>query len=109
GVYGVMASVVSQQTREIGVRVALGATRERIIAWVLRAASRYVVVGLAIGLLAAAASSRIFAGVLFGVRPLEPVVYLIVALVLTAVGLIAAVLPARRAARVDPVVVLREG
>jgi len=108
GIYSVMASVVAQQTREIGIRCALGATRSRIASLVLSEAGRHVAVGLAIGLAVAWTVSGIFASLVFGVTPTEPALYLLVVAVLAAVGLAAAWIPARRASRVDPIVALRE-
>jgi len=108
GIYSVMSSIVALQTREIGIRCALGATRSRIASLVLSEAGRHVAVGLAIGLAAAWAVSGIFASLVFGVTPTEPALYLIVVAVLALVALAAAWLPARRAARVDPIVALRE-
>ncbi|HUF48470.1 MAG TPA: ABC transporter permease [Vicinamibacterales bacterium] len=107
GVYGVMASTVAERTREIGVRVALGATTGRVTREVLGQTGRYLVVGLAIGLPAAMAISRLFTALFYEVRPTDAFVYVIVTAILLGVGLIAAFLPARRAARVDPIKALR--
>jgi ABC-type antimicrobial peptide transport system permease subunit len=107
GIYGVMASVVAQRTREIGVRVALGATPGRIAREVLGQAARHLAIGLALGLPVALATSQVFSVLLFEVRPTNAVVYLIVVATLLGAGLAAAWLPARRAARIDPVVALR--
>ena len=108
GVYGVMSSAVAQRTREIGLRVALGASRARVIQWVLTQSLRQVALGLGLGLAVALAVSRIFTGLLYGVEPTSVFVYIVVALILAVVGVVAAILPARRAARVDPVVALRQ-
>lgn len=107
GVYAVMSSLVMQQRRELGVRVALGATRRQIIAGVLRGAAVYLGVGLVIGLIAGRLLSELFASLLFEVRPGDAYVYAIVAAILATVGLLAALGPARRASRVDPLVTLR--
>ena len=107
GIYAVMASVVAQQTREFGVRVALGATAADIRHGVLVQAGRHLLLGLAVGLPAAWGISRSFGALLFQVRPSDLSIYVIVAVTLTMVGLIAAVVPARRASRVDPIVSLR--
>jgi putative ABC transport system permease protein len=107
GIYAVMASIVSQQTREIGVRVALGATTGNIRSGVLGMAGRHLLLGLVIGLPTAWWASRGFASVFFRVHPSDVSIYLIVAAVLVAVGVIGAIIPARRAARVDPIVSLR--
>jgi ABC-type antimicrobial peptide transport system permease subunit len=107
GVYGVMASVVAQQTRELGVRVALGATTGRIVGGVLSQAGRFLLAGLLIGLPAAWWASQSIAALLFEVRPTDVLPYAIVVGVMSATALVAAWIPARRAARVDPLVALR--
>jgi ABC-type antimicrobial peptide transport system permease subunit len=107
GIYAVMASVVAQQTREIGVRVALGATPGNIRRDVLVAAARHLALGLAIGLPIGGWISRGFTSLFFKVAPTDASIYLVVAATLAAVGLLAAIVPARRAARVDPIVSLR--
>jgi ABC-type antimicrobial peptide transport system permease subunit len=108
GLYGVLASVVAQQTREIGVRVALGATAARIRHDVMNEAGRYLLAGLAIGLPVAWLVSRAFGSLYFGVTPADPFVYLLVAAALAGAGVLAAALPARRASRVDPAIALRD-
>jgi ABC-type antimicrobial peptide transport system permease subunit len=107
GIYGVMSSVVAQQTREFGVRVALGASARQIREGVLAQAGQYLLAGLAIGLAAAWWISKMFAALLFSVHPTDVFVYVIVAASVLTVGLMAALIPARRAARIDPVVSLR--
>lgn len=107
GIYGVMSSVVAQQTREIGVRVALGASAARIRRHVVGQAGRYLTAGLIIGLPAAWFVTRAFGSLYFGVTPANVLVYLLVAALMVAAGLAAAVVPARRASRVDPIEVLR--
>jgi putative ABC transport system permease protein len=107
GIYAVMASVVAKQTREIGVRVALGATASDIRRRVLAQASRHVLIGLAAGLPVAWWLSRGFASFFYGVSPANVSIYVVVTVVLVSVGLVAAFVPARRASRVDPVVSLR--
>jgi ABC-type antimicrobial peptide transport system permease subunit len=107
GVYAVMTSFVAQQTREIGVRLALGATPARIQRGVLALAWRHLAAGLALGLPIAWWSSRGFTALLFGVTPADLSVYVGVTALLTIVGFTAAWIPARRAAGVDPVVSLR--
>jgi len=107
GVYAVMSSLVMQQRRELGVRVALGATRRQIVAGVLRSVSGHLGLGLVAGLVAGRALSELFGSLLFGVRPGDVWVYAVVAVVLAAVGLLATLGPARRASRVDPMVTLR--
>jgi putative ABC transport system permease protein len=107
GVYAVMAAFVAQQTREIGVRMALGATPSRIQRGVMALAWRHLLVGLALGLPIAWWLSRGFATLLFQVTPADASVYAGVAALLSVVGFMAAWLPARRASRVDPIVSLR--
>jgi len=107
GIFAVMASIVAQRTREIGIRVALGATPGAIQRAVLAAAVRHVGIGLAIGLPAAWWCSQAFAALLLRVTPTDIGVYVGVAVLLGFVGLVAALVPARRAAKVDPVVSLR--
>jgi putative ABC transport system permease protein len=107
GVYAVMAAVVSQRQRELGVRIALGATRARIIGGVLTRASAYLAAGLVVGLLAGRVFSGAFVTLLFQVRPGDVSTYAVVAALLIGGGLCAAFLPAWRAARVDPIATLR--
>ncbi|MEZ5320403.1 MAG: FtsX-like permease family protein, partial [Vicinamibacterales bacterium] len=107
GVYAVMSSLVVERRRELGVRLALGATPGRVLGGVLRDAAWYLGLGLAIGLVAGRVVSEVFASLLFGVRPGDLSVYVVVASILATVGLLAALGPARRAARVDPLVTLR--
>ncbi|HMF61619.1 MAG TPA: FtsX-like permease family protein, partial [Vicinamibacterales bacterium] len=107
GLYGLMAYAVAQRRREIGVRMALGATRHDVLRLVLTRALRIVVAGLIIGLAGAAGVTRVLQTFLFGVTPTDPIVFTIVTLLLMAVGLMAAWLPARRAARIDPWAALR--
>ena len=107
GIYAVMASVVAQQTKEIGIRVALGATPGDIRRGVLAMAGRHLAIGLGVGLPAAWLMSSGFAALFFQVQPGDPLIYAIVAALLTAISLAGAVIPARRAARVDPIISLR--
>ena len=107
GIYGLMAYAVAQRRREIGVRMALGATRAAILRLVLTRALRIVALGLVVGLAGAAGATRVLRSFLFGVTPTDPVVFTGVTLLLLAVGLMAAWLPARRATRVDPWPALR--
>jgi putative ABC transport system permease protein len=107
GLYGVMASAVGQRTREIGVRAALGATRAALMREVLEDAARLLLVGAALGLAASVAATRVMAGLLFEIRPTDLATLSVATLVLSAVGILAAYLPARRAARLDPVQALR--
>jgi putative ABC transport system permease protein len=107
GLYGLMAYAVTQRRREIGVRMALGADRGDVLRLVLTRALHIIVAGLIIGLAGAAAVTRVLQRFLFGVTPTDPIAFTIVTLLLMAVGLIAAWLPARRAARIDPWAALR--
>jgi predicted permease len=103
GIYGVISYVVAQRTREIGVRMALGAERYDVTRMVLGDAFVLAGIGVAIGLGAAAGLTRLMASLLFGVSALDPLTFAVVALVLTAIALLASYVPARRAAGVDPV------
>jgi putative ABC transport system permease protein len=107
GIYGLMSYAVTQRRREIGVRMALGAERGDVLRLVLARALRIVVVGLIVGLAGAAIVTRVLQRFLFGVTPTDPIVFASVTLLLMAVGLMAAWLPARRATKVDPIVALR--
>jgi predicted lysophospholipase L1 biosynthesis ABC-type transport system permease subunit len=102
GLYGIMASAVREQTREIGVRMALGATPQRVRAEVVRTAIAVSLAGAAVGLAGALAFSRVIASLLFQVSPTDPVALAGAFAVLLTVALIAAYLPARHASRVDP-------
>jgi predicted permease len=107
GIYGVLSYVVGQRTREIGIRMALGAARGAVLQMVLWQAGRMVLWGLAIGLLAAAGLTRLMSSMLFGVSPTDPVTLLGVAVLLALVALAACYLPAYKATRVDPMTALR--
>jgi len=107
GIYGVMAYSVTQRTQEIGVRVALGATTRNVLAMVVGEGLKMTVVGLAVGLTGAFALTRLMTSLLFEVSATDPVTFAMVGFVLTAVGLLACFVPARRAAKVDPMVALR--
>jgi ABC-type antimicrobial peptide transport system permease subunit len=107
GIYGVVASFVGQRTTEIGVRVALGARKREILAMVFGQSLPPIVIGLAIGLVAAAGLSRSIASLLFGVSALDPLILLGAASALGVVAAIACALPARSAARIDPMSALR--
>jgi putative ABC transport system permease protein len=107
GVYSVIAYTVSRQTREIGIRVALGASAADVIGMVLRMGLWLIGAGLAVGLAASFAANRVLASELFGVTAHDPMTFVGVAVVVIAVGVAACWIPARRATRVDPVVALR--
>jgi predicted permease len=107
GIYGVISYVVSQRTREIGVRIALGAQQADVGRLVLRQGLALTGSGVAVGLLAAFGLTRLMTSLLFGVQPADPMTYAFVATALGAVAMLASYLPARRAAAVDPVEALR--
>jgi ABC-type antimicrobial peptide transport system permease subunit len=107
GIYGVMSYAVTQRTREVGIRMALGAQRNDVRALFLRDSSRLTFLGIAIGIVMSLAAVRLISTMLFGVKPLDTVTFVGGALVLTAVALLASYIPARRAAAVDPMVALR--
>jgi putative ABC transport system permease protein len=107
GLYGVMSYLVSQRTREFGIRMAVGATRGSVFAMVLRQGAKLAAIGVAIGLMAAAAVGRLIAGLLYGVTPLDAATLAGVSILLAAVALLASYIPARRAARADPMDSLR--
>jgi len=107
GVYGVMAYSVEQRTHEIGVRLALGAEPARLKRWIALEGMRLAAIGLILGVLAAAASTRVLDSLLYGVKPGDPETFLAAAILLAAVCLLASYLPARRATAVDPAVALR--
>jgi putative ABC transport system permease protein len=107
GLYGVMAYSVTRRTREIGVRIALGASRPAVLSMVLRHALVLLATGLALGLAASLAADRLLQSMLFGISSLNPAVLGLSGLLVALTGLLAAYLPARRAAKVDPMVALR--
>jgi len=107
GVYGVLAYDVSQRTREIGIRMALGAVRRDVLSLVVGQSMRLLLIGIAAGTIAALLLTRFMSGLLFGVSPSDPITFASVALFLAAVAFLASYLPARRAACVDPMVALR--
>jgi putative ABC transport system permease protein len=108
GIYGVLAYDVSQRTREIGVRGAIGASQGQIVELILKQGLWKTGIGVVIGLVGAALLSHTMTSLLFGVKPTDPAVYAIVSLVLIVVALLASYLPARRAAKIDPLVALRD-
>jgi ABC-type antimicrobial peptide transport system permease subunit len=107
GIYGVIAYAVSQRTREIGIRVALGARRPELTRMFVRSGLLLACVGVPLGLVAAVGLTRLMSSLLFGISPIDPVTFLAVPIVLVGAVMIASYLPARRAASVDPVDALR--
>jgi predicted permease len=107
GVYGVAAQAVRRRTHEIGIRMALGAERRDVLGLVVGAVMRVVTAGVLVGLAAACESTRLIAGLLFGIAPADPITFAAVAITLAIAGLLACMVPARRATRADPVAALR--
>jgi putative ABC transport system permease protein len=107
GIYGVISYTVSQRTRELGIRIALGATKDKVIGLVLSRGLLLTVVGVGVGLVAAFWLTRVLASLLFGIEAVDLLTYASVALVLVVVAALASWIPARRAARVDPVIAMR--
>jgi putative ABC transport system permease protein len=107
GIYGVMSYHVAQRAREIGIRLALGAARREVIAVVMRQGLTMVAIGMAGGLAASAAITRVLRSLLFGVSPTDPLVFTAIAVLLAATAAAAIYVPARRASRLDPLIMLR--
>jgi len=107
GVYGVVAYAASRRTNEIGIRMALGASRGNILRMVLRQGFGVVLVGIGVGVLTALGLARFLANMLFGIQPTDPLTFSVVTVVLAVAAIVACYLPARRATRVDPLVALR--
>jgi len=107
GIYAVISYAVAQRTRELGVRLALGATRGQVMALVLSQGTRLAVVGIAAGIAGALALTRLLAGLLYEVQPSDPMTFMAVSLALGIVAVVAAATPARRAAAVDPLIAMR--
>jgi ABC-type antimicrobial peptide transport system permease subunit len=107
GLYGVLSQLVSYRRREIGVRMALGATRKSVAQLVLRQGSILIGAGLGVGLLLSFVSARLIKSFLYQVQPLDILTYVAVAVTLSVIGLIAALIPARRAAYIEPMQALR--
>jgi putative ABC transport system permease protein len=107
GIYGLLTYAVIQRTQEIGIRMAIGAQRGQVLALVLRRGLTLAALGIALGILASALSTRVLQGLLFGVTPLDSRTFLFVSLMFALIATFASYLPARRATRVDALVALR--
>jgi len=107
GIYGVLAYFVTQHTNEIGVRLALGATQRNILLMIVRRGMGLTGLGVAIGLAVAFAMTRLMSSLLFEVRAVDPLTFVLVPILLTVVALLASFIPAWRAMKVDPLVALR--
>ena len=107
GVYGLMSYTITERTREIGIRVALGAQPRQMMHRAIRDGMLLALVGVTIGVVAALTSARVLSAFLFGVTPTDPLTFCAVAIVLLAVALLASYIPSRRALKVDPIVALR--
>jgi putative ABC transport system permease protein len=107
GIYGVMSYAVTQRRQELGIRMALGAHPGDILSLVLRRGMKLTLIGMALGLIGAVASTRLLRDMLFGIKPLDPLTFAAMTLLLICISLIACFLPARRATKVDPMNVLR--
>ena len=107
GIYGVLSLTVAQRTREIGLRIALGAQRVSVLSLVVGQGLKLAVIGSAIGLVGALSTTRLVLRLLYGISPIDPVTFAGVSVLLAVVAMLASWLPARRAAKVDPMEALR--
>src|SRR5579884_2991738 len=107
GIYGVLSYLVARRSKEFGLRMALGAPRDHVLALVLKQGALLALAGIVFGLLAALLFTRLMSSLLFGIRAVDPLTFILMPLILAAVALLASYVPARRATKVDPMVVLR--
>jgi len=107
GIYGIVAYGITERTREIGIRLALGGTSGDVLQMIVRSSLQFIVIGLAIGLALSQGTNRLLVKLVYDVSPADPLTYAIVCVVFAGVGLLSAYLPARRVSRVDPVIALR--
>jgi putative ABC transport system permease protein len=107
GVYGVLSYAVSQRTQEIGVRMALGASRERVFSLIVSHGARLAVIGIVCGVVGAVAVTRVVSTLLYNVSATDPLSFIATAVFLTVVAMLASYVPARRATAVDPIIALR--
>jgi putative ABC transport system permease protein len=108
GVYGMVAQMLGQRTREIGIRIALGAQTSAVLRLVMRQGLLLVIAGMGLGLIAALAVTQALGSLLWNVSPTDPLTYTAVLLTILGIGAVACVVPARRASRIDPLLVIRE-
>jgi ABC-type antimicrobial peptide transport system permease subunit len=108
GIYSVLSFHAARRTQELGVRMALGAPRRHVLALMMWMAARLVLAGLAVGIAVSFGATRMLRSQLFGITPADPLSYVVVAVLLGLVALVAAYVPARRASAIDPLVALRE-
>jgi ABC-type antimicrobial peptide transport system permease subunit len=108
GIYGVLSFLVSKRTREIGIRLALGAQRQDVFLSIMKEGARLALAGIGLGMIAALAVTQVLSGELYGVGPADPITYAAVAVVMVAVTMAACCVPTYRAMRVDPLIALRQ-